>query len=286
MGRDKALIEIDGVSMGRLALDALIGAGASMVATIGSRPEHRGLASEAVAVADLYPGEGPLGALITALSWAPVLPLVTLPCDLPAVTALDVVELVAGADPSFDATVAVLDRRMTPVVGVWHRSALEPLIAVRDRGERSVMAALTTLRVATLSVGEGLRDADTPGDLRHNLGPAGRYLVSMDSVPHIDIEHLAERHGAGAVILDVRQPTEYEEGHVPGAVLIPLGELGERLGELPTSEAILVICKSGVRSLKACELLASRGFDASNVSGGTMAWIDAGLEVATGTERG
>lgn len=100
-------------------------------------------------------------------------------------------------------------------------------------------------------------------------------------VPEIDVDTLDERRNAGTAVLDVRQPDEYDEGHVPGAVLIPLAELAERLSEVPPPP-VLVICRSGARSLKAAEYLLANGIDATNVAGGTLAWIDAGKPVVTG----
>jgi rhodanese-related sulfurtransferase len=100
-------------------------------------------------------------------------------------------------------------------------------------------------------------------------------------VPEIDIEELADRREAGAYVLDVRNPDEYEEGHVPGAVLLPLGELNARWEEVPEGE-VLVICKSGARSARAVEALNGVGRTTVNVAGGTMAWIRAGFDVVTG----
>jgi rhodanese-related sulfurtransferase len=106
------------------------------------------------------------------------------------------------------------------------------------------------------------------------------------SVPEIDVAELARRHADGAYVLDVRQPDEYEAGHVPGAVLVPLGELGGRMGELPQDRPLLVICKSGGRSANAVQALTAAGYDATNIAGGTMAWIDAGHAVVEGPEAG
>ncbi|MCU1486098.1 MAG: hypothetical protein JWN67_2844 [Actinomycetia bacterium] len=106
------------------------------------------------------------------------------------------------------------------------------------------------------------------------------------SVPEIDVAELARRHAEGAYVLDVRQPDEYEAGHVPGAVLVPLDQLEARQAEVPTDRPLLVICKSGGRSAKAVQVLSAAGLDATNVAGGTMAWIDAGNPVAQGPEAG
>lgn len=106
------------------------------------------------------------------------------------------------------------------------------------------------------------------------------------SVPEIDVAELARRHAEGVYVLDVRQPDEYEAGHVPGAVLVPLDQLEARQSEVPSDRSLLVICKSGGRSAKAVQVLNGAGYDATNVAGGTMAWIDAGHPVAEGPEAG
>jgi len=105
-------------------------------------------------------------------------------------------------------------------------------------------------------------------------------------VPEIDIAEAARRRAAGAAIIDVRQPEEYVEGHVPGAPLVPLASVGDRIGELPRSGELLVICRSGARSAKAAQLLRGHGIDAINIAGGTLAWIEAGHPVVTGDELG
>jgi len=102
-------------------------------------------------------------------------------------------------------------------------------------------------------------------------------------VPEIDVDELAQRREAGQVVLDVRNPDEYEEAHVPGVVLIPLGELVERVDEVPTDGPLPVICRSGARSMQAAEYLRGQGIDAMNVVGGTLAWVDAGFPVEEGS---
>lgn len=105
-------------------------------------------------------------------------------------------------------------------------------------------------------------------------------------IPEIDVQELARRRAGGAVIIDVRQPDEYDEAHVPGARLIPLGEVGQRLDEVPADREVLVICRSGGRSLKAAEVMAAAGRRPVNVAGGTLAWIEAGEPVVQGAEPG
>lgn len=105
-------------------------------------------------------------------------------------------------------------------------------------------------------------------------------------IPEVDIAETVRRMGAGTPIIDVRQPDEYAEAHVPGAPLIPLGDIPDRVGEVPADGQVLVICRSGGRSAQAAKFLRGRGIDAVNVAGGTMAWIDAGHAVVAGVEPG
>jgi rhodanese-related sulfurtransferase len=102
------------------------------------------------------------------------------------------------------------------------------------------------------------------------------------SIPEVDIATFAERHASGVTVIDVREPDEYVEGHVPGAIPIPLGEVPERVAEVPEGETVYMVCKVGGRSLRAAEVLAAEGRDVVNVAGGTMAWIEAGHPTVAG----
>lgn len=79
--------------------------------------------------------------------------------------------------------------------------------------------------------------------------------------------------GADLLLLDVRQPHEHAERKIPGSVLIPLGELPGRAGELDAGRSIVVYCRSGVRSAMACRALRRAGFEkVRNLAGGISAW--------------
>jgi glyoxylase-like metal-dependent hydrolase (beta-lactamase superfamily II)/rhodanese-related sulfurtransferase len=87
-------------------------------------------------------------------------------------------------------------------------------------------------------------------------------------------------NGDCPIVVDVREPWEYRQGHVPGAVLIPLGQLSARVNELDPERPVAVICASGNRSQSAAALLGQKGFKTVyNVSGGTGAWRYSGLEL-------
>lgn len=83
-------------------------------------------------------------------------------------------------------------------------------------------------------------------------------------------------------LLDVREKSEFASGHIQGAKLIPLGELGARQNELPQGRTILCVCRSGSRSGMAARQLASAGYTVRNLSGGMMSWQMAGLPVKKG----
>jgi rhodanese-related sulfurtransferase len=104
----------------------------------------------------------------------------------------------------------------------------------------------------------------------------------LQAAEDIDVKQAQIMIKQGALLLDVREPDEYAEVHVPNATLIPLGQLGTRLNEIAAYKAkpIAVMCHSGKRSAKAVHLLEEAGYSrVSNVSGGIMAWAKAGLEV-------
>ncbi len=109
-------------------------------------------------------------------------------------------------------------------------------------------------------------------------------MAAITTLPEITVQELQQRLAAGAALVDVREVDEYEQGHVPGARLIPLGELPGRVAEVPAGEQVLMICRSGARSANAGEFLIGEGRDVVNVAGGTLAWIEAGFEVNTGNQ--
>jgi rhodanese-related sulfurtransferase len=78
----------------------------------------------------------------------------------------------------------------------------------------------------------------------------------------------------------VREPWEYAQGHVPGALLIPLGQLASRLEDLDTERAVALICATGNRSQSAAALLGQKNFKKIyNVTHGTMGWAQQGLPI-------
>jgi rhodanese-related sulfurtransferase len=106
------------------------------------------------------------------------------------------------------------------------------------------------------------------------------------TVQEIDVDQLAARLESGGRVVDVREPDEYVEGHVPGAVLVPLGTVPEHIDAFAGEGPTYVICKSGGRSMRACEFLAAQDPDLElvNIAGGTTAWIASGRDVVEGDQ--
>jgi rhodanese-related sulfurtransferase len=97
------------------------------------------------------------------------------------------------------------------------------------------------------------------------------------SIPQVSVAEVAD----DALILDVREQDEWDAGHAPGAVHIPLGDLPARLGELPDTDltTLAVACRGGGRSSRAVAWLSQQGFDVANLAGGMKAWEGAGKQL-------
>jgi rhodanese-related sulfurtransferase len=86
----------------------------------------------------------------------------------------------------------------------------------------------------------------------------------------VSVAQALEMKNEGAFILDVRQPEEWEQGHIEGATLIPLGDLPNRINELPKDQDIVVVCRSGNRSAQARDMVRHAGLANSNIMAGGM----------------
>jgi rhodanese-related sulfurtransferase len=97
------------------------------------------------------------------------------------------------------------------------------------------------------------------------------------NAPELGPAAVAAAMAAGELsVVDVREPVEWQAGHIAGALLIPLGEFAERAGELPPGP-LAIVCRSGSRSSMAADWLHRSGVDASNMAGGMKAWLAADL---------
>jgi rhodanese-related sulfurtransferase/DNA-binding transcriptional ArsR family regulator len=160
---------------------------------------------------------------------------------------------------------------------------LQPLwragLVTRRKAGKQVIYALADLEVVHLV--RALR-----GTAERNLAEIDRlvrrYYRDRDSLEPVSRDELLARLGEGSVIvLDVRPAEEYAAGHVPGAVSIPVGELVERLSELPEGHQIVACCRGPycVYSYDALDVLRPRGFAVRRLEGGFSEWLAAGLPV-------
>ena len=121
------------------------------------------------------------------------------------------------------------------------------------------------------------------------IGAGGAWFgaAQAETAPTIQVGQGREMAARGALLIDVREADEYAEGHAPGSVLIPLGQLPSRLAELQASpdRPVALICRSGRRSARAAEILRQAGFSkVDNIEGGMNAWSAAGLPVLKGAQ--
>lgn len=110
------------------------------------------------------------------------------------------------------------------------------------------------------------------------IAPAAATLPS-----EISVAQAGQMRDQGALILDVREPDEWTQFHIPGAVLIPLGELPNRLNEVPKDGEVVVVCRSGNRSATGRDILLNAGFPlVTSMAGGVTQWQSQGLPITTG----
>jgi rhodanese-related sulfurtransferase len=104
------------------------------------------------------------------------------------------------------------------------------------------------------------------------------------SVQEVSVAELEAALQAGARVIDVRETDEYTSGHVPGAVHIALGTVPDQIEAFRAPQPVYVVCRSGARSMRACEFLAQQGITAINVAGGTLDWVAGGRDVVLGSD--
>jgi rhodanese-related sulfurtransferase len=99
----------------------------------------------------------------------------------------------------------------------------------------------------------------------------------------VSVDQALSMREAGAFVLDVRQPEEWLDHHIPGSTLIPLGELPARLAQVPQDQEILVVCRSGNRSAEGRDVLLRAGYErVTSMAGGLTQWRAAGYPTVSG----
>ncbi len=139
----------------------------------------------------------------------------------------------------------------------------------------TVLMVLGVLLLAACSASPAAVDTATAGAARAST-------ASVETLPAtVDVAAVKALQGnPDVVILDVREPYEYQAGHIPGVKLIPLGELPNRLAEVPKDRPVIVTCRTGNRSGQATNYLREQGYtNVHNMSGGFVAWERAGYPV-------
>lgn len=273
MGSDKALVEVDGVAMARRVADVLAAAGCAPVWCQGGDLEALSALGLAVRP-DPVEHAGPVSAIAAALRAAAPLDVVVAACDLPDLEPQVVRALLEASGPDVDVVVAAADG--VHLVAWWAAAgvaAVEALLADGVHSYRSVVSGLRS-RVVTVPA-RTVRNVNRPDEVRRVSSPAM-------AIAEISVDELAEHLAAGARLVDVREPAEFDEAHVPGAVLVPLGTVPDQVDAFRGEGPTYVICRSGARSMRACEFVATHGIEVVNVAGGTMAWLQSGREYATG----
>jgi len=110
--------------------------------------------------------------------------------------------------------------------------------------------------------------------------------IETSSIAQISVETLAQRGtDDGLVVLDVRGSDEWDDGHIPGALHIPVGSLQTRISELPSGREVAVHCQGGERSAIAASILQNKGFEVLNVVGGFREWETSGGRVESDDVR-
>lgn len=97
----------------------------------------------------------------------------------------------------------------------------------------------------------------------------------------IDVATAMARAASGTLLVDVREQDEWDAGHAPSALFVPMSTMSDHLDDFPKDQQFLVMCHSGGRSRRVTDMLLAAGFDAVNVEGGIVAWRDAGGPIIT-----
>ncbi len=113
--------------------------------------------------------------------------------------------------------------------------------------------------------------------------PFGQATPSVTMAKEVTVEEAAKLRDSGAFMLDVREQSEWDQFHIPGATLVPLGTLPDKLDTLPKDKDIVVVCRTGRRSAEARDILLKAGFtNVTSMAGGVTDWQSKGFPVESG----
>jgi rhodanese-related sulfurtransferase len=97
----------------------------------------------------------------------------------------------------------------------------------------------------------------------------------------VSVAQAAQLRAQGAMVLDVREQSEWDQFHIPDATLIPLGQLATRINEVPKNRDVVVVCRTGVRSAQGRDILLQAGYTrVTSLAGGMTQWQAAGMPLS------
>lgn len=146
------------------------------------------------------------------------------------------------------------------------------------------MTDIRRARHVVLIIAVALATAACGGSAASKSPTTGVVPTAAAGLPlEVSVAEAASLRDSGAFVLDVRQPDEWEAGHIEGATLIPLGELASRVAEVPRDRDVVVVCRSGNRSAQGRDILLGAGYPAvTSMAGGMNDWASSGRPVVTG----
>lgn len=165
-GSDKAMFVLDELSMLKHSVDSLRGAGCSPVYVVGGDEQSRDI-DHTQYLGDLWPGDGPLGAIVTALEASSAQWLVVLSCDVPAIGPDEIESLLEARTSEVDVVLARSNRGVEPLVAVYSHELKASLREFFEAGTRSVLSALRQVSSVEVELSsESLLNVNRPEDLR------------------------------------------------------------------------------------------------------------------------
>jgi len=249
---DPAIAAESKIRLGRVGYDAVVGQLDDLASVFTTRPE-----------------------LIEASSRLTIEQLAELQALEPSLQLVDVRSPAETAQGTLPGAREIPLAILTGSLAGLDRSA--PVLVYCASGYRSQVAASVLLEAGFGDVSDllgGYRAWDAAG-----LTVAREGTPGVAAVPEIGARAAAALVDAGALMLDVREPDEWQAGHAPQASPLPMGQVHERRSDFAADRRIVVVCRSGGRSAAVTESLRAWGFDAVNLSGGMCAWAAAGLPV-------
>jgi DMSO/TMAO reductase YedYZ molybdopterin-dependent catalytic subunit/rhodanese-related sulfurtransferase/glyoxylase-like metal-dependent hydrolase (beta-lactamase superfamily II) len=153
-----------------------------------------------------------------------------------------------------------------------------PVVVYCASGYRSLIAASMLTQLGFPDVSDLLGGFGAWHAAGLPVAHGGEPTVSLRT-PQVTARAALPLLDEGAVLLDVREPHEWNEGHAAPAILIPMGQVQARRDDIPAGRRVVVMCRSGGRSAAVTDALRSQGYDAVNLTGGMCAWAAAGLPV-------